>query len=382
MEHRKLILHIQLWSLALAAAAGVIAVLSGNDEVIFRVMWTGLATAISAGLAFPLLMMLEKQTRRPAGLYGLSFVLFEFFLALVLIWVAENHLPRGYDEEEVAITMVSLIPGAFAAFGLLTFLNTSWNRAPMFIGLAACGGSCIAFVIATWHSGSYSVQSNWWGTGWVILGYGLLMALPIIKLNTDDRLWWRWAGVITAVVGALVLFTAIWEGSEFEKLVSLTTTGSIFITYLNLMLLFPLKDRQRWVRMATILCAAVLGVLINTLVLTQSYNEYGSLARLVAAAGIVTACGTMALLILAALNKRMEASQQTMDMIEMTIVCPRCNTKQQIKTGESACSACDLKINIRIEEPRCPECDYLLYRLTSDRCPECGTVIIKGSDES
>ncbi|MCH7606667.1 MAG: glycine--tRNA ligase [Chloroflexi bacterium] len=94
--------------------------------------------------------------------------------------------------------------------------------------------------------------------------------------------------------------------------------------------------------------------------------------RVAAAGGIVAGCGTLALGVLARMNRKVEFEPFSPELSEITVVCPRCRKKQPIRIGDSACAACELRISIRIEEPRCPQCDYLLYGLTSDRCPECG----------
>jgi len=343
-------------------------------------MWTGFATSIAAALAFPTLKLLEKPKRRPTGLFALYAIMAEFLMTIVLIWFADKHLPGNYDEEEVAITMLLFLPPAITAFSILAFLNNAWNRIPMFIGLSISLCSFILLSIGTWCFGSWRLQSNWWETGWMILGFGLLATLPLISANTDDKKWWRWAGVITSVISAIILTNTIWNEVYWDKLICLTASISIYITYLNLMLLIPLKDQQKWIRTATLLCALLLAILINVLIFTQTNNEYGPLAKSIGATGIVTACGTMAIIILAALNKRLQSSQNILNNLDMTIICPRCKLTQQMRSGNNECTACKLKINLQIEEPHCPECDYLLYHLTSTRCPECGTTIINNPD--
>jgi hypothetical protein len=99
------------------------------------------------------------------------------------------------------------------------------------------------------------------------------------------------------------------------------------------------------------------------------------LGRLAAAAGIVTGCGTMALVVLARLNRKVDYEPLSPELTHITVACPRCGKKQSVCLGDSVCVGCKLRISIQIEEPRCPQCGYLLYGLPSGRCPECGTVI-------
>ena len=97
--------------------------------------------------------------------------------------------------------------------------------------------------------------------------------------------------------------------------------------------------------------------------------------RCMAASGIVTGCGTLALAVLARMNRRVDFEMEGGALTEIVVVCPRCRKKQSLTIGDATCSGCQLRISTRVEEPRCPTCDYLLIGLTSTRCPECGTEI-------
>ena len=112
------------------------------------------------------------------------------------------------------------------------------------------------------------------------------------------------------------------------------------------------------------------------LALQEDYKfEIPIAENLAAASGIIASCGSLALLVLARINRNLDRVPVLSEIKEMTVICPGCRRKQNLPTGDSTCTTCGLKFHIRLEEPRCQKCDYLLFMLQSDRCPECGTII-------
>ena len=95
--------------------------------------------------------------------------------------------------------------------------------------------------------------------------------------------------------------------------------------------------------------------------------------RWLGAVGVLDACSSFALLIMAKLRQvgKVENLQSAAARVELR--CPRCTALQTVDAGVAKCSACGLKFRIEIEEPRCAKCDYLLWQLPERRCPECGT---------
>jgi hypothetical protein len=148
------------------------------------------------------------------------------------------------------------------------------------------------------------------------------------------------------------------------------------VAHANVCLFVPLMQGQRWVRVVTILAAAATAVLIDALVVADERGRELPMGQnLAAAAGIIASCGSLALLVLARLNRHLDRAPVLSEVRELTVICPGCHKKQTVRVGDSACPTCLLKFHIRVEEPRCPTCDYLLFMLQSDRCPECGTVV-------
>src|SRR4051794_4883044 len=90
---RRILLKLMLTSLALAAAAGVLGVLSpGGSELVWRLVWTALVTSIGCALLMAASRLIEKPEMRPSSLVAMSVVLIEYLLGLAMIW----GLPRVF----------------------------------------------------------------------------------------------------------------------------------------------------------------------------------------------------------------------------------------------------------------------------------------------
>jgi hypothetical protein len=73
------------------------------------------------------------------------------------------------------------------------------------------------------------------------------------------------------------------------------------------------------------------------------------LGRLAGAAAIVAGCGTLALLVLARVNRRAPLAEFSgPDVRQVTLVCPRCRRKQTIPIESGTCAACGLGIAVRL----------------------------------
>ena len=86
MPLRTVLLRLMLWSLGLAAAAGVLAVLFRGGNLVWRLVGTGVTTAVACGLMIPASLLVDRNDRRWAGLLGMAAVIVEFLMALAVIW--------------------------------------------------------------------------------------------------------------------------------------------------------------------------------------------------------------------------------------------------------------------------------------------------------
>ncbi len=368
-ELRKLVLKVLLWSLAFAAAAGVLAVLVTSD-VIWRVMGTGFLTAGGALLTLPFSLMVDRPKSRSAGLLGIAAVVVEFILILMLIWEADRVLPGRRVDEQLLITTGVVAGSAVAAMVFLLAVQRPDARLAGWVGLGVTVAFFLAAMTATWVPLRW--DEEWWFSAATVAAFGLLSVAALVGVGSGDRRHWRWLGVAASVVAAVLLLTEIWARGVDDKIVSLFVAVSIYIAYANLVARVPLTPGQRWLRGTTLAAGAATAILSELIVFDVGDDI---VMRLDGAASILTACGTLALAVLARLNRRVDFDSRQRELLRITLFCPRCRRKQTIELGGSACKACGLRIEVQTEEPRCRQCGYLLYKLTSDTCPECGTPI-------
>lgn len=376
MNAKKVSLQVMLWSLGLAAVGGVLAVLIPGHDAIWRVISTGFLTGGATALMLPLSWLMDKPKNRSAGLLGMGSIIVQYLLILPLIW----GLLRGWDSEQrLVLSVIFLFLTTPVAMGGLRLFYIPMAALAGRVGVMACAVFYLLILLAIWMPEQRwnSQADDLWLTAFSIGGFGVLSALCLINAGLSARRYWPWAGILAAMVACVLALIHIWADIKGGAgLFTAITCLAVMIAHANLAILVPLKDGQRWVRLGTLAAVFITGIVVTVYVIydEQNHTLYG-LERLAAASGIVAGCGSMALLVLARMNRQVEHEPESFTATEIMLVCPRCNKKQTLAIGEAACSDCQLRIFVRIEEPRCPACGYLLYKLASDRCPECGLAI-------
>lgn len=378
MPDRRIILRVLLAALGVAAVSGATAMLLGTSDVMGRVAGTALVLAVACGLMLPLSLMIDRARHRQAGLTGMAVVVAQFVLAMVLIWLPDWARPGGgwwRLHESIAITMVALgVAGPVAMF-FFEVTGFAVARVAGRVGLVLTAVVFLLVVVAGWAW--WGRSSRWWwqerllGTALSLGGLGLPVVGALVGQGHKTARLWRWLGVVAAAVAFVMAMVHIWGDPRGGEAIFVTVVSiAVVVAHANLTLFCPLKPGQAWLLVATIAAAIVTAAAVDGHAFWR--DSLLPFSRLAAAAGILAACGTLALLVLARLNRGVRLENLVREFADITLVCPRCRRKQKLALGDSACSACGLRITTQIEEPRCNRCGYLLYVLTSDACPECG----------
>jgi len=386
-DTRKLILKVLLICLAIAASTGVLAVLSSSDAL-GKVTGTAFLASVAALMLLGLSARLDKPATANAGLVGMAVVVIEFILVLVLIWDVTRWLGASRSEESIFVTCWVVVLYGLGLMIAMRLLASPFTRIAGWTAVVIVAAGMLAALVAAWLPGAFYEHDRWWGTAWAISGCGALAVMALVGVGspvlpfTGDTInpagslrHWRWIGVIGAAIVALIALVHLWRDSDGDPRIA-TTIGIIaaFTGFANLVLLAPLKPPHRWLGIGTLIGGALTAVLAIFAIIVEQGGYFG-FERFIAASAIPTACGSVALMILARLGRKTEFVVSDSKELRITLLCPRCRRKQDMALGGAACEGCGLKIEVKVEEPRCTQCGYLLYMLTGNVCPECGAAI-------
>lgn len=373
MAFRKVMLRIMLWSLAVAALVGAAAILLAASETVMRVVGTAITTAVAAGLLLALSMLADREKARNSGLLGMAVVIIQFLLAMILIW--RIGLGSAQFDETVALTILFLFLTAPPAMLFLRFAVHPAGRVAGPAGCAAAGITFLLLALPGWVNFRGPSLNEWFESGWAVGAFGILAAAALAGHGTDRR-YWRWLGVGASAAGLAIVLTAIWKHlDQGSGLFTVVCSIAVVVAHANLTMLCPLSPGQAWIRWATIAAAVSAAVPIDVAALKWIPPQEDLLLRVAGACGFVASCGSLALVVLARMNRRMGERPVLSEIRSLAVVCPGCQKKQTVSVGDNQCPTCNLRLHIRIEEPHCTKCDYLLFMLASDHCPECGTPV-------
>ena len=372
---RTLLLRVLFWSLALAAVFGAMGVLFAQSTAIWRVAGTSIATSAAALLLLWSSLHLEKERARRAALLAVTLVVVEYLLTLAAIWNLEEFFGRP-SEWRLWLTIFFIALVAIPAVAFARMLEIRLTRIAAWVGLALCAVELLLLLLGTWASWQ---RDTLFGelAGWLAL-FGFLAVVCLIGAGTGDRRLWRWIGVAAAAFGfALGAYASVKRIYGDGDIMVYVVSVAAAVAHANIVLLCPLRAGQMWLRWLTIAAGVATAFFVDLSIYFERDSELPQ--RLSAASAIVAGCGTLALAVLARLNRRvLPAGTPLSDLRDVTIVCPLCGKKQALALGGARCAGCNLIISVRVDEPRCAACGYSLLMLRSAVCPECGAPVPAG----
>jgi hypothetical protein len=373
MFNQKMLLRVILFSLGIAAVVGAFGILFARSAVIAQIDGTLVLTAICCALLLWISRKSAAEGDTRALLLSTVLIATEFGLGCVAIWCGDL-----FERTSVA-ALQTMAAVAVTGIPAVTFLKLDKAPSTRIAALAGLGFSTAVFLLWMWAivwdwKGNSNV--NFFGYGWVLGVCGVFIVAALIGVGTD-RWHWRWIGVVSALTGLFIAGRYIHSGESWnmQPLLALGTL-SLLIGHANLALRCRLKANQIWLAYGTIAAVAAACVFTNIAAKAEGgdiWEDRSVYSRIAGAAGVLAACGTIALAILYRINQRiLPPGEKKVELDSIAIVCPVCQKKQTITGGAGACDQCGLDFQIKMTEPRCPACGYSLLMFKGDRCPECG----------
>jgi hypothetical protein len=346
MKVRKVLLRIVFASLALAAGFGAAGVIFAGHDTLWRIVWTCAATAVGALLVLGASSLLEREETWLPGVLAIILVVGEYLLDLGLIWEG-----FGQAKDQATLTAQFLALTGFPALVFLGMLRRPATLVAARLGLAACAASFLLLMVGTWGRGwgTRNFEHNhWFDVSGSLAPFAFLAVLALIGAGLDRR-HWRWAGVAAAAAAfSMATYAILLDIRQTSSFFVCIVSVAIVVAHANAMVRAPLASNQRWLLWATLGAAITAAAFVDVGRITRPWQQ-DMLGRLAGAAAIVAGCGTLALLVLARVNRPVDsAGFSSANVREVTVVCPRCNRKQTIAVESGACAVCGLGIAVRL----------------------------------
>lgn len=251
----------------------------------------------------------------------------------------------------------------------------------VFLGMIVLTGLLAAFAILNNDSWQWSAR---------IIGSCVTTGAAAIMAMGCAAVWERkkahplgLVAIVLVVAAAVLTIALIWlldntVGDLVVRYVGAFDVIAFTLAHITMLLLARLRREFEVGRVLTMGAAGLCGSLCTLMILTEESRNLWQLATL---AGIGSATGTLAVVILHLISRVRgveeggEALPTTAPTTARRVVrldCPRCGVSREAPLGRSVC-ACGLGITVTVEEETCTKCGYLLYGLATPTCPECGT---------
>ncbi len=227
----------------------------------------------------------------------------------------------------------------------------------------------------------------WW-PGWfdestirAILTFGTLAGFYILAIPSAD-LWERrtrrvlaGAGLLVCAAAFLMVLACIWatdsRNVEFAKATGIASVIAFSVAHTALLVRVPAGRGAAWLLMVALGCVWLLAAMASASIAWEIDEEFWY--RWLGAVGVLDACSSFALLIMAKLRQvgKVENLQSAAPRVELRF--PRCTALQTGTPAWPSVARAGLMFRIEIEEPAA-QVRLPVVAVAERRCPECGTV--------
>jgi hypothetical protein len=379
MPFRSILLRVLFGSLALAALFGAAGILVASHEATWDVVGTSIATAVAALLLLIASRAMDRPASRPASLLASTLIVIEYLLTLGAIWQLERIFgSSGRFDDSLWLTVLFIAMVGIPAIVFMRMATAPTTVLAGYVGLVLAGIELAMLLAMQWGTSSWSANEYLAELAGFLVLFGLITVICLIGIDFSPQRSWQWLGVSAAALGyALTAYGVIRQLNQGSQVVVSITCLAAAIAHANIVVLCALRPGQRWLRWLTIGAGTSAALFIALASGSNATFDIDNiLPRLAAACGIVAGCGTLALIILARLNRKFIVPPNAMTGVsDITLFCPICRKKQTVPLNGAACDECRVLIHVRVEEPKCEKCGYSLLMLKSAVCPECGTPV-------
>ena len=375
----KSMMRVMLIVLAAIGGAGLLAIFFPGSGITGRLFGTALLSGVAIGLVMAATKKLDKEQWRDGALLMMGVTIASFGLCIVGIWSGFF----GFSGEWKVITTAMVLAGCgLAVVPGLVVLKSEAGRWSGLVGMMSSVTAFIAFTLAIWDTKIFSLGDDQLGfTGMGIVIFGGFAAVSVYGIRTERGAlrWIIWPGVIVSVIGLLFWMYDVWlwEDSELSTPSQIMVISAV-LAHANMVCRVRLKGMARYVLMLTVTSSVITALCLITYI--EQKGDMGSVGllnassmiRMSAGFGIVTACGTLALIVMRRMSRNVGVFLKKAEYTSMHVRCPHCGSEQDAPVGVSGCMKCGMQFGISIRKPQCAGCGYDTLGVQGEACPECG----------
>jgi hypothetical protein len=382
MLYQKVAIRILLYSLALAALTGILAIVIPNSSnVLWRLLGTAIYTAITSGLLVLAIYRIQFPITRAFGTsLGITSIL-TYFCALGAIWVplipaiGNNLLGRNLEISGLLIAGIGLL----ISVGFLGNLHKKLR----FAGFVLSGIWAICLFV--WLLSVWVLTSNQFQLTAEHIAFPLQTLFPLVVLCSIRRHILYMIIAIGCSVGCCVLsqYALFSTQGHLENTTEvlfhfIVVTGG-FAAILAASNIVQFRKKKNAIPAAEWSTIGITCITVTILCISIALDYYKIkipeyVVRLSVGSSILNLTAFLGLIAMRALRSSAFTNYNG-KLLEAT--CPRCRHSLNIPTGKSHCPACGLQMKLKIESPLCRSCGYDISKTPNcSSCPECGDSIM------